>query len=233
MRGQRMEMRSVEPHVGELTHTERVRSTDDLRLVAALRRGEEAAFVWLIDQHYSAMVRVAMTYVSSAEVAEEVVQETLLGVLQSLGRFQARSSFRTWLFRILVNRAISRAARERRSVPFSALSDPAAASREPAVEPSRFRDSEPGRDHWLAFPRSWDDLPEDRLLSGELRAHVRAAIVALPPRQRAVISLRDIEGWPADDVARILGITQAHQRVLLHRARSHVRGVLERYFGES
>jgi RNA polymerase sigma-70 factor, ECF subfamily len=207
---------------------------DDPALLAALRNGDEAAFASLLDRYGSAMLRIAMIYVPSRVVAEEVVQETWLGVLQGLHRFEARSSLKTWIFRILTNRAKTRGERERRSVPFSAFEDTDSDSFEPAVAPDRFLPAEHERwpGHWATPPRSWDNL-EQHLLAQETRACIDAAIRALPANQRSVISLRDVEGLPADEVCGILDISDSNQRVLLHRARSRIRAALEQYFAET
>lgn len=204
-----------------------------MRLVEALRGGSETAFVMLVEQHHRALLRVAMVYVSSRAVAEEVVQETWLGVLQGLRRFEGRSSLKTWIFRILTNCARTRAQREGRSVPFSSLAEFQQDDNEPAIEPERFRTAEtewPGG--WLRAPRHWDEVPEERVLSQETRAHLWKAIEALPANQRTVITLRDIEGWDSEEVCRFLDISEANQRVLLHRARTKVRRALEMYFEE-
>ncbi len=201
-------------------------------LIAALRRGDEAAFAALLDRYHATMVRVATLYVSSQAVAEDVVQETWLEVVRGLARFQERSSLKTWIFSILTNRAKTRGQREGRSVVFSSLWDADADPDDPAVAPERFRASDPWRGHWVSAPRAWDDQPEEQFLCEETRAYIAAAIAALPPSQREVIRLRDIEGWLADEVCGALGVTAANQRVLLHRARSKVRGALERYFDQ-
>ena len=198
---------------------------DDRRIVAALRRGEEQAFVVLVERHQAMLLRVAAFYVHSPTVAEEVVQETWLGVLDGIGRFEERSSLKTWIFRILCNRAKSRGIRERRSVPFSALApqiDPGTAS-----SPEADRERWPGR--WASEPRCADGVPEAQLLARETLDCVRAAIVALPVRQREVIVLRDLTGCDADEACRVLGISAGNQRVLLHRARAKVRAALARH----
>ena len=202
----------------------------DARVVDALRRGDEAAFARLLREHQASLERVARIYVSSAAVAEEVVQETWLAVLNGIDRFEGRSSLKTWIFRILTNIAKTRAQREGRTLPFSALERPDAVP-EPAVEPDRFLDSEHPRwpGHWAARPEPW---PEERLLADETRAVVEQAIERLPPAQRAVISLRDVEGWSADETCNALGVSETNQRVLLHRARSKVRRALEQYLDE-
>ncbi len=208
-------------------------SGDDLHLLNLLRSGNEAAFVSLIDRYHSSMLRLAMVYVSVRMVAEEVVQETWLAVLEGLNRFEGRSSLQTWMFRILTNCAKTRAQREGRSVAFSSLPSIGADLNEPAVDPDRFQTAEqewPG--NWASLPSNWQEQPEQRLLSQEIRTHIEKAIAALPPSQREVIILRDIEGWTSEETCRLLGLSEANQRVLLHRARSKVRRALEKYFEE-
>jgi RNA polymerase sigma-70 factor, ECF subfamily len=210
-----------------------VASSEDLELLTELRAGDEKAFGRLIEAHHAAMVRLARTYVPTTAVAEEVVQDTWLAVLRGVDRFEGRSSLKTWIFRILMNQAMTRGQRERRSVPFSALFDPTKDPDEPAVDPDRFRgpgERWPGG--WREFPKRWEGTPEDRLLSGETLTEVGKAIEALPPSQREVIILRDVEGWGSREVCNVLGITETNQRVLLHRARSKVRRALERYLDE-
>jgi RNA polymerase sigma-70 factor, ECF subfamily len=205
---------------------------DERRLVAAIRRGEESAFEELIDRYQSPMLSLAQRYVRSRAVAQEVVQDTWLSVLKGIDRFEGRSSVKTWLFRILINQAKSRGVRESRSMPFSALEGD---SSEPAVEPERFLDQGHERwpGHWAAYPSSWSDIPEQRLLSKETLACVSDAIERLPERQRIVVSLRDVEGWSAEEVCATLEISDANQRILLHRGRSKIRRELERYFDGS
>jgi RNA polymerase sigma-70 factor (ECF subfamily) len=169
-------------------------------------------------------------YTSSQTLAEEIVQETWIGVLQGIQRFEGRSSLKTWIYRILINQAKKRAQREDRQIPFSALWEPEAEPGEPAVGPERFNPAgEPWAGHWASLPERWDELPESRLLSQETRAYLLQAIETLPPNQREVITLRDLEGWSPEEVSTLLGITEVNQRVLLHRARSKVRGALEQY----
>jgi RNA polymerase sigma-70 factor, ECF subfamily len=210
-----------------------IEADEEQQLLAALRRGAEDAFMRLVDRYHAALLRLAQIYVRDRSVAEEVVQETWLAVLQGLDRFEGRSSLKTWIFRILANKAKTRAQREGRSVPFSSLPDPEAEGDEPAVEPERFLPGDdPQRPHaWASPPRHWDELPEQRLLSDETLAQVQQAIEALPEQQRTVIRLRDVEGCAADEVCNILGISETNQRVLLHRARAKVRRALEQYLG--
>ncbi len=185
----------------------------------------------LVDRHGAALLRLARTFVRDRAVAEEVVQETWLAVLNGIDRFEGRSSLKTWIFQILSNRARTRAVRERRSAPFSALAG--ADDDEAAVDADRFRgDGHRWAGHWAAAPSDWSHLPEERLLSQETLALVHEAIEVLPQRQADVIVLRDVEGWEPDEVSAALGITDGNQRVLLHRARSKVRAALERYVAE-
>ena len=203
---------------------------DDEQLLLALRRRDEEAFAALVDRYHARLVRLAGLFVANQAVAEEVAQETWIGVLQGIDRFEGRSSFRTWLFRILTNQAKRRGQREARSIPFAAFSQDDAGDSEPAVAPERFLPA--GHEwagHWVSYPQNWHETPEDLLLSDETRALVQQAIAALPLKQRLVITLRDIEGFPSVEVCNALAISETHQRVLLHRARSKVRGRLERY----
>ncbi|HVW31192.1 MAG TPA: sigma-70 family RNA polymerase sigma factor [Acidimicrobiia bacterium] len=189
-------------------------------LVAALRRGDEGAFAALVERYHDPLLRLARSFVATREQAEDVVQETWLGVLNGIDRFEGRSSLKTWIFRILVNRAKTRGVREKRSVPFSALEG----DDTPSVPPERFSGGA-----WSAPPESWARRPEEQLLSDETRAVVDDAIAGLPDQQRAVITLRDVRGFTAPETTEILGLTDANQRVLLHRARSKVRARLEDY----
>lgn len=212
----------------------RLISDEEWKLVQALRAGDEAAFEALIERYHASLVRLAMLYVSDRAIAEDVTQETWLGVLEGLPRFEGRASLKTWLFRILTNRAKTRGQRESRSIPFSAFWDPDAEPAEPAVSPERFLpdDNPVTPHHWAVKPAAWDEIPEEYFLTRETLAHVQKAIEALPPSQREVITLRDIEGWTADEVCNALEISETNQRVLLHRARARVRRALEVYFDE-
>jgi RNA polymerase sigma-70 factor (ECF subfamily) len=209
-------------------------SPQDAGLVRALRAGDEAAFASVVREHGPSMLRVALLFVSSRAVAEEVVQETWMSVVKGLDHFEGRSSFKTWLFRILTNRAKTRAEREKRSIPFSALARPEGEDNSPVVDPDRFlpADHEQWPGHWAAPPRSWAGIPEERLLGSEALDVIRTAIENLRPAQRTVILMRDVEGWSAEEVCSALGVSEANQRVLLHRARSCVRSALENYFDE-
>ena len=203
-------------------------ASEEADLVARLRGGDERAFEALVDRHYATMLAVARGYVRTRAIAEEVVQEAWLGVLNGIDRFEGRSSLRTWIMRIVVNIAISRGEREARSVPFSTLASEE--SDEPAVDPERFRgrnDGFPG--HWRAYPGNWASLPDDALLGRETLGVVMSAIEELPDAQRLVITMRDVAGCTPEEVCGALDVSDGNQRVLLHRARSHVRGALERH----
>jgi RNA polymerase sigma-70 factor, ECF subfamily len=207
-----------------------VATEDELRLLEALRAGDEAAFMSLVVRYNSALLRLARMYVLSVAVAEEVVQETWLGVLKGIDRFEGRSSLKTWIFRILTNVAKTRGQREARSIPFSSVWHAGADPDEPAVEPDRFFPT--GHrlaHHWTLGPTGWE-TPEESLLTGEARTLILQTIEKLAPAQREVITLRDVEGWSSQEVCNALGISETNQRVLLHRARSKVRAALERYF---
>ncbi len=189
-------------------------------LVAGLRRGDEAAFVELVELHHDALMRTARTFVRSRAAAEDVVQDTWAGALSSLPRFEGRSSLRTWLYRILAHQAIDHVRREGRSLPFAALP---AHGRDGAEALAERLAVAPGA-AWTARPV--DGRPEERLLIAEQRDDVERAIASLTHRQRLVITLRDVQGWSAGEAAQALGISVANQRVLLHRARLGVRAAL-------
>jgi RNA polymerase sigma-70 factor (ECF subfamily) len=203
----------------------------EAELLDALRAGDEDAFRALVREYQPSLVRVARIYVPTQAAAEEVAADTWLGVLNGLSRFEGRSSLRTWIFRILTNIAKTRAKRDGRTLPFSALTEPGRVP-EAAVDADRFLDPEHPRwpGHWAAKPEAW---PEDALLAAETRERLAEAIEALPATQRAVISLRDIEGWSSEEVRNALDLSETNQRVLLHRARSKVRAALESYLEQS
>src|SRR3954453_10512255 len=199
----------------------------DAEIVAALKRGDESVFADLVDEYSPGLLRMARMFVRDRAVAEDVVQDTWIGVLRGIDRFEGRSSLKTWIYRILINTAKTRGQRESRSIPFSA----AAAADEPAVDPDRFL----GADHpvaggWMLGPSEWQ-TPEEELLQGETRDAILAAIEDLPESQKAVIRMRDVEGFPSEEVSEALGITDGNQRVLLHRARSKVRRAIEEHLG--
>jgi len=203
----------------------------DLEFLDALRGGDEDAFMRLVERLQPQMLRIARMYVSTAAVAEEVVQEAWVGVLKGLDGFEGRSSLRTWILRILVNTAKTRGQREARSVPFSSLWSPEVGA-QPAVDPDRFLPrGDEWAGHWAEAPATWDEVPEDRLLSHETLSRVGQAIEALPPNQREVIRMRDVLGWSSAEVCNALDVSETNQRVLLHRARAKVRRALESYLG--
>lgn len=189
-------------------------------LLLRLRSGDEQAFVTLVERYHEPMLRLAVSFVPSRAVAEEVVQDTWLAVLRGLDGFEGRSSLRTWVFRILVNQARTTGTREHRSVP---VADP-----EPAVGPSRFDAS----GSWTDPPERWIETAEGRIEAGKLADRIRARIDELPARQRQVVILRDIEEMSSEEVCAVLAITDANQRVLLHRGRSRLRQLFEDEFRE-
>ncbi len=211
---------------------------DDLVLIDALRAGDEAAFAWLVGRHDRALRRIAASFVSDRAVVDEVVQETWLGVIRGIDRFEGRSSVKTWLYRILMNIARSHGVKEARTRPFTAAGLGAIGGNGAAdvdgytgaFAPDRFRgadDAWPG--HWAAPPPRWSDAPEVALNASETLDRVRAAVAALPRQQRIVVSLRDIDGCSAAEVCALLEIGAENQRVLLHRGRAKVRSALEPY----
>lgn len=205
---------------------------DEQALLVRLRAGDADAFAGIVRDWSPGMLRLARGHVSTRASAEEVVQETWLACVRGLAGFEGRSSVRTWTFRILVNIAKTRGVRESRSVPWSSLDTDDA----PTVDPSRFLPADhlwPG--HWTpaGTPQAWEPLPEDSVLAGEVQSLVAAVLDDLPPRQRSVVSLRDVHGFSSDEVCEVLGITVANQRVLLHRGRARVRAALEDYYRET
>ena len=206
-------------------------SEEEVQLLARLRAGDEQAFAMLVESYHGTMLGVARTYVKTRAIAEEVVQDAWLGVLKGLDRFEGRSSLKTWILRIVVNTAMTRGGREARSVPFSSL---APEGEEAAVDADRFRGEDgafPG--HWNGYPQDWSTLPEEALATRETLAVIRGAIEELPPAQRQVITLRDIQGWSSEEVCDALQVSEGNQRVLLHRARSRVRAALERQLADA
>jgi RNA polymerase sigma-70 factor (ECF subfamily) len=205
---------------------------DDVLLVKRLRAGDEHAFAWIVEEWSPMMLRVARSFVSTPASAQEIVQEAWLAVVRGLDRFEARSSLRTWVFRILTNLAKTRGVREARTVPMSALAGDEGDGA-PIVDPDRFRgadDQWPG--HWKpdGAPRPWHPSPEQAVLAGEIRSRLASALELLPARQRVVVSLRDVHGLSSEEVCDALDISAANQRVLLHRARGKLRLELEDYY---
>lgn len=206
----------------------------DAALVVRLRAGEQSAFVELVARYSGAVMRLVRVHVPSQAVAEEVVQETWVGVLRGLEGFERRSSFRTWLFQIALNQARTRGAREWRTIPFASLADREVAADAPAVEAERFLGADHDRwpHHWATPPRRWEESPDRHAESAETLTRIREAIERLPPAQRVVITLRDMYGCESGEVCNALDLTETNQRVLLHRARSRVRADLESYFAD-
>jgi RNA polymerase sigma-70 factor (ECF subfamily) len=197
---------------------------DDSELVRRVRAGDRSAFAGLVRRYGGALLRFARLFVRESSAAEEVVQDTWMAVLEGLDGFEGRASFKTWLYRILANRARTRAVREGRSVPFSALAETEGG--EHAVDPERF-DS---RGMWRDPPVGWtDETPERLALEAETRQVMEAAVQALPPAQRAVLLLRDEDGLETDEICNLLDLTVTNQRVLLHRARTRVRQAIEEH----
>lgn len=229
-------LRSPVERVGTLAHSDLpppagASATCDASLVRALRDGDEEAYETVIARYHSAMLRLARRYVRSEEEAEEAVQDTWVAVIDGIGRFQGRSSLKTWIFRILVNRARTRARRECRTVAFSSFHDPVA---------GRGQGGPRERVDWTTLrARLWEASwhgsgwraasPDDAVLAGELHRRLDAAIAKLPARQRAVLTMRDIEGLSAEAACETLGVSESNQRVLLHRARLQVRRSLGDY----
>jgi RNA polymerase sigma-70 factor (ECF subfamily) len=204
-------------------------SASEDRLLGELRAGDEAVFRELVRSHTPSLIRLARLHLGDLAAAEEVVQETWIGFLESLDRFEGRASVKTWLYRILLNKARTRRGKDARTVPFSSLEDERS-SYQPSVDPHRFRGSDdPWPDHWVSAPPSWNDIPEERFLASETFRVVDEALRVLPLVQREVVTLRDIEGWASKEVCNVLGLSETNQRVLLHRGRSRVRQALERH----
>lgn len=202
---------------------------EDVELLAGIREGNEAAFVALVERYHCSLIRLASSFVGDPAVAEDVAQEAWLGLLEGLPRFAGKASVRTWLFHILVNCARARWRHEHRSVPFSDAG--LDGDDRPSVDPARFLP--PGQrwsGHWADPPVAW---PEEHALESEIRDVLEGVVATLPAHQRAVLTLRDIEGWSCPEVCAILGISEGNQRVLLHRARTSIRAELERYFADS
>ncbi len=205
---------------------------EDRQVIDALRMGDEASFIWLVDRYHNSMLRIAMLYVHDHRLAEEIVQETWLGVLRGIKGFEGRSSLRTWIFNILNNIARTTWKRENRSIPFSLLEDPEISDDEPLVASERFlppdHPDRPGQ--WAIPPKAWNLTPEKHQLAQEVKRCIQQSIDALPHNQKLVITLRDIEGWTSSEVCNVFQLSETNQRVLVHRARSKVRRALEKYF---
>ncbi|NGZ96735.1 MAG: RNA polymerase subunit sigma-24 [Nitrospira sp. WS110] len=200
-------------------------------LIARLRQGDEGAFDELVNRHHGALIRMAMGYVADREVAEEVVQDTWMAVIQGLGRFEGRSSLRTWIFGIMIHKAKDRGVREKRHTTFSAF-ESFDDDGEEIVDPSRFHQSGEWAGHWALPPQPWDEQTPEKLLAGRQAVNaMERAIDALPPTLKEVLVLRDIEGVDAKEVCDILRITEMNLYVRLHRARERVRAAVEKALG--
>jgi RNA polymerase sigma-70 factor (ECF subfamily) len=203
---------------------------DERTLVDALRSGDERVFMALVEQYHASMLRVAMMYLPDPGIAEEIVQDAWIGVLEGIDRFEGRSSLKTWIFRILTNCAITRQKRESRSLSFSDLEEFEIDPTETSVEPEQFRPPDapqyPGG--WVSFPKPWrtspDALPEDHLVTRETMRHLQKAVEMLPPAQKIILWLRDIDGWTSEEVCNVFALTETNHRVLLHRARANYLG---------
>jgi RNA polymerase sigma-70 factor (ECF subfamily) len=200
--------------------------TQELSLVLALRNGDATAFETLVDRYHLSLVRLAQAHVGDPMIAEEVVQETWMALVRGIHRFEGRSTLKTWLFRVLTYQASHRAAREHRAISFSGL-------HKPALDADRFHpEGHAWAGHWADALPDWHDTPEETLLAGETLAHIQALIQDLPPRQRAVIVMKDIEGLDAAEICEVLDVSEGTRRVLLHRARTRVREGLANYLRE-
>jgi RNA polymerase sigma-70 factor (ECF subfamily) len=206
-------------------------STTDEELVPLIRAGDEAAFTELVRRMSGMLIRIALMYVPTQAVAEEVVQETWIAVLRGIDTFEGRSSLKTWIVRILMNRAKTIGVREHRTIPFASVTRIEDDPYEGAADPDRFlpRDDPRWPMHWASPPQPWHERPEERYLGKELMGVVELAAAELSPAQREVLLMRDVAGLTSDEVCEMLEITLGNQRVLLHRARARIRSVLERY----
>jgi RNA polymerase sigma-70 factor (ECF subfamily) len=199
-----------------------VPGSDDVELVRRLQAGDESAFVEVVTRYHQPLLRAARKYVGSEAVAEEVVQDTWVGVIRGIERFEGRSSLATWLFRILANRARTTGVKEHRSTPFD-LTD------ESAAPPELFT----SEGAWVDPPQPWTDAVDDRLVAEQLLPHVKDCLAGLPESQRVVVTMRDVEGLDSEEVCDVLGVSSGNQRVLLHRGRARVRACLAAKLGRS
>lgn len=198
-------------------------------LLARLRQGDEGAFNELVTRHHGPLIRSAMGYVADREVAEEVVQDTWMAVINGLDLFEGRSSLRTWIFGIMIHKAKDRGVREKRHVNFSSF-ESVDDEGEEAVDPSRFHQSGEWAGHWAFPPQPWDDqTPEKLMASQQAVSAMQNAIEALPKNLKEVLILRDVEGIEAKEVCELLKITETNLYVRLHRARERVRQAVETY----
>jgi RNA polymerase sigma-70 factor (ECF subfamily) len=204
----------VNPHASGSPH-----GLDDDELLTCMRNGDQGAFVTLVGRYHGPMLRLASAFVSNTAAAEEVVQDTWLGVLRGIDKFEGRSSFKTWLMRILVNRARTTGLREHRSTATDNISA--------AVDQSRFDQS----GHWTSPPQHWIEDIDDRIWAESMGPHIWEALERLPIQQRTVVTLHDVEGLSSKEVCAVLSISEGNQRVLLHRGRSRLRQALETEYG--
>ena len=205
-------------------------TSDDAAVVAAVRSGDHDAFRALVTELNSGLTRLASTYVTPA-IAEEVVQETWAAVIKSIDSFEGRSSLKTWIYRIMLNKVRTLAVRESKIIPFAAMGH-AGEGDTPSIDPDRLNDPQLGLGHWTQPPPAWD-LPAERVEQAELLGMVGAAIDKLPKAQREVVELRDVQGWSAEETCNTLGISSVNQRVLLHRGRAAIRSALEDYLSNA
>jgi RNA polymerase sigma-70 factor (ECF subfamily) len=203
------------------------------QLLARLREGDECAFDHLVNQHHGALIRMARGYVSDREVAEEVVQDTWMAVIENLNRFEGRSSLRTWIFGILIHKAKDRGVREKRHTTFSAF-ESGDDDNDEAVDPSRFHQSGEWAGHWAFPPQPWDDQTPEKLLASQQAVNaMNRAIEGLPATLKEVLILRDVEGVESKEICKLLEITETNLYVRLHRARERVRAAVETYLGKA
>ncbi len=204
---------------------------DDTALLDRLRTGDDSAFNDLVSRHHGALIRMAMGHVADREVAEEVVQDTWMAVIEGLDRFEGRSSLRTWIFGILIHKAKDRGVREKRHTTFSAF-ESFDDDHDEAVDPSRFQQSGEWVGHWAFPPQPWDDQTPEKLLASQQAVNaMQRAIEALPANLKDVLILRDVEGVEAKEVCAMLNITETNLYVRLHRARERVRAAVEKALG--
>ena len=198
---------------------------DESVVVAALQAGDRDVFRQVVEELNPGLTRMARTYVSAA-LADEIVQETWMAVITSISGFEQRSTLKTWIYRIMLNKVRTLARRETKVVPFTSVG-PAASDDRPSVDADRLVHPDFGQGYWPEAPVRWDTLPAERLEASDVTDRIRRAIAELPPAQREVLSLRDVEGWTGPEVCDMLGISAVNQRVLLHRGRATLRAMLE------
>ncbi len=218
---------STEPSRPDVSPSTDAQVNDEQHLIERLRQGDETTFTWLQTEYTAMMLRLAHMYVADWATAEDVVQDTWLAVFQNIDRFEGRSSLKTWIFHILMNKARTRAKREQRVTAFSLMWSEEIEFIDPGID-ERLFNAQDG--HWTSFPGPWPVGPEDQALSGELRDLILRVIKGLPMNQMEVITLRDVEGFTPAEVCELMELTDANQRVILHRARTAVRRAIEVYF---